>query len=117
MSRAVITRVSENDLQEEAWTFSLVSDYAGCRVVLERYVKLSRESKRHRWRTIDRYDVFSNKGRTLNRPAPPADVTSEALDILIQSVSAAMDQFLRKCCEGADRSESDGSTAGRAAAA
>lgn len=95
MSRAVVTRLSKDNLQEEVWAFSLISDSSGCRIVLERYVRFTRKSKRHRWQTADRYELYASNERTLDKPVtPPMDVSQEALDVLIRGICTAMEKLL-----------------------
>lgn len=97
VGKVTISRMSADALQDEAWTFRLISDASGSRIVIERYVRFIRQSKRHRWQTAARYDVYSNKGRTLTKPVtPPEDVAREALDTLLNRIRVAMEQLLRK---------------------
>lgn len=106
VGKVTISRMSADALQDEAWTFRLISDSSGSRIVIERYVRFIRQSKRHRWQTADRYDVYSNKERTLTKPVtPPEDVAREALDTLLSRIRAAMEQLLRKLPGEPRRSE------------
>lgn len=94
---AVVSRASIDNLNEKTWQFRLVSDDAGCRISIERYVELSRASKRNRWKTVARYDIASTKWSTLSQPMlPPDDVSEEALEILHRSVNRAMDDMLKR---------------------
>lgn len=78
---AVVSRVSNDQLNEKTWIFRLVSDDAGCRIFIEKYIELARPSKRNRWRPVARYDITSTRWSTLSRPLlPPEDVCEEAFE-------------------------------------
>lgn len=89
--------MSCDNLNEKTWLFRLVSDDAGCRIFIERFVELSRTSKRHRWKTVARYDITSTRWSTLSRPMlPPDDVCKEAAQILQRSVNRALNDMLQR---------------------
>ena len=98
MTKVTISRMSADALQDEGWTFRLIPDTSGCHIIIERYNRYIRASKRHRWESADRYDITANSGRTLNNPVgPPADVAREALEAFHKSASIAMDRLLLRC--------------------
>lgn len=106
--RVVVSRVSCDSLNEKAWSFRLISDDAGCRIAIERYIELSRASKRNRWKTVARYDIVSTRWSTLSGPMlPPDDVSEEALEILHRSVNRAMNDMLKKLIEVKQRQSKD----------
>src|SRR5690606_36470241 len=95
--RAVVSRVSCDNLNEKTWLFRLVSDDAGCRIFIERFVELARTSKRHRWKTVARYDIASTRWSTISRPMlPPDDVCKEAVEVLHRSVNCALNDMLQR---------------------
>lgn len=103
-SRVIVARISDDELNEKTWVFRLVSDTASCRVVIEYYVEVTRRTKRHRWRTLARYDIASKKQCTLSRPAtPPPDVFSEATQKLIEKISTAMARLARQSGRAEER--------------
>lgn len=59
---AVVSRVSSDQLNEKTWIFRLVSDDAGCRIFIEKYIELGRRSKRNRWQPVARYDITRRDG-------------------------------------------------------
>jgi hypothetical protein len=75
--------VKVSAMKKEKWVFNFTSSFGELRLKLQEYKSLERQSKRHRYRIVQKWDMWS---REKEKPRVPPDVLEDACQRLISSI-------------------------------
>lgn len=81
-----VSTTSKDGLETEEWTYNLQDSVGSITLKLSHYIKQSRKTKRHAWKTIEYWDRLDKRNNTIVYTSTPDWVEDQAIQNLLDNL-------------------------------